>query len=67
MDVRRRPVSACVAYGVALFALYGWSTSRSPAFAPPPASETAVALVITVLAALTGAALGRRLADALGL
>jgi hypothetical protein len=67
LDPRRRPELACVGYGVALFALYGWSTSQSPAFAPrvPSAAATAVALAITAGAALAGAALGRRLADAL--
>jgi hypothetical protein len=67
LDPRRRPAAACVGYGVALLILYGWSTSHSPAFAPlvPSATETAAALVITVLASLVGAALARRLADAL--
>ena len=67
VDPRRRPVSAGVAYGVALLALYGWSTSHSPAFAPlvPSTTETAAALAITVLASLAGAVLARRLADAL--
>ncbi len=66
-DPRRRPALACVAYGVALLALYGWSTSLSPAFAPlvPTAVETTAALAITALAALVGSALARRLADAL--
>ena len=66
-DPRRRPALACVAYGVALLTLYGWSTSRSPAFAPlvPTAAETAAAVAITALAALVGAVLGRRLADTL--
>jgi hypothetical protein len=65
LDARRRPVAACLAYGIAIFALYGWSTSRSPAFPLPTTGETAVALVLAVLAALAGAALSRRLADAL--
>jgi hypothetical protein len=67
-DPRRRPAAACVAYGVALLALYGWSTSHSPAFQPliPSAAETAVAVVITGVAALAGSVMGRRLADALG-
>jgi hypothetical protein len=66
-DPRRRPALACVGYGVALLILYGWSTSHSPAFAPlvPTGAETAAALAITALAALVGAALARRLADAL--
>ena len=67
VDPRRRPALACVAYGVALLVLYGWSTSHSPAFTPlvPSATETAAALAITVLASLAGAVLARRLADAL--
>jgi hypothetical protein len=67
VDPRRRPAIACVAYGVTLFALYGWSTSHSPAFAPlvPSAPETLAALALVVLSSLVGAALARRLADAL--
>ena len=63
----RRPIVAGVGYGVALLALYGWSTSHSPAFAPlvPSAAETAAALAIAALAAVGGALLARRLADAL--
>jgi hypothetical protein len=68
VDPRRRPAMACAAYGVALLALYGWSTSHSPAFAPlvPSAAETAVAIVITGVAGLAGSVAGRRLADGLG-
>jgi hypothetical protein len=67
VDPRRRPAAACMTYGVALLALYGWSTSHSPAFAPlvPSAAETAVAIVITALAGLAGSVAGRRLADGL--
>jgi hypothetical protein len=65
VGVGHRPVAACVAYGVAIFALYGWSTHQSPAFAPPTAGETLLALVIAVACALGGAVLARRLADAL--
>lgn len=67
LDPRRRTIVACVAYGVALFALYGWSITYSAAFAPlvPSAAVTAVALALAGLAALVGAALARRLAEAL--
>ena len=67
IDVRRRPAIAGAAYGIALVALYGWSTSRAPAFAPlvPSAAETFVALVIAAVAGAVGALLGRRLADSL--
>jgi hypothetical protein len=67
IDVRRRPAVAGAAYGIALVALYGWSTSRAPAFAPlvPSAAETAIALVIAAVAGTIGAMLGRLLADSL--
>jgi len=67
LDVRRRPALAGAAYGIALLALYGWSTSRAPAFAPlvPSAAETAVAVVIAAVGGLAGAKAGRWLGDAL--
>ena len=67
IDVRRRPGLAGAAYGIALVALYGWSTSKTPAFAPlvPSASETTIALAIAALAGLAGATAGRYVADAL--
>lgn len=67
LDARRRPGAAGAAYGVALLALYGWSISQSPAFAPlvPSAAETAAAVVIAALAGVIGATAGRYLADAL--
>ena len=66
-DVRRRAALAGAAYGVALLALYGWSTSHSPAFAPlvPSAAETAAAVVLAVAAGAVGAVAGRYLAAAL--
>lgn len=68
VDPRRRPAAASVAYGVALLALYGWSTSHSAAFQPlvPSAAQTAAAVALACVAALAGSALGRRLADGLG-
>jgi hypothetical protein len=68
LDPRRRPAAACVGYGVALLALYGWSTSHSPAFQPlvPSAAETVAALALVCVAGLAGSALARRLADGLG-
>ncbi len=68
VDPRRRPAAACVAYGLALLALYGWSTSHSPAFQPlvPSAAETAVAIAITCVAALIGSVVARHLAAGLG-
>ena len=66
-DVRRRPTLACTAYGIVLVAVYGWSTSRSPAFAAlvPTAVDTAIALAIAAVAGGLGAVGGRYLADAL--
>jgi hypothetical protein len=68
VDPRRRPAAACVGYGVALLALYGWSTSHSPAFQPlvPSAAETVVALALVCVAGLAGSVVARRLADGLG-
>jgi hypothetical protein len=67
LDARRRPVAATVAYAVALFAAVGWLLGRSPAFGPllPDAATTAVALALTVAAALLGGLAARWLADAL--
>ena len=67
VDVRRRPALASAAYGVVLVAVYGWSTSRSPAFAAlvPAALDTALALGIAAVAGGLGALGGRYLADAL--
>jgi hypothetical protein len=67
VDPRRRPAPACVAYGLALLVLYGWSTSRSPAFQPlvPSAGQTAAAIALTGVAGVLGSLLGRRLADGL--
>ena len=67
IDVRRRPGAAGAAYGVAMVLLYGWSTSRAPAFAPlvPSLAETTLALVIAAAAGLLGGIAGRYLAEAL--
>jgi hypothetical protein len=67
LDARRRPGVAGAAYGVALLALYGWSISTSPAFAPlvPSATETAVAVVVAAVAGAVGGQAGRHLAEAM--
>jgi hypothetical protein len=67
VDPRRRPLAATGAYAVAVFALTGWALARSPAFAPvaPGIAETAVALLLTLLAALAGGLAATRLADLL--
>jgi hypothetical protein len=67
VDLRRRPAAACIAYGVTMLALFGWSIGRTPAFRPLAASpaETALAIAITVVAALLGSGAGRWIADVL--
>jgi hypothetical protein len=67
VDLRRRPAAACIAFGVTMVALYGWSIGQTPAFRAQAASpaETALALAITVVAALIGSGAGRRIADVL--
>ena len=67
VDVRRRPAVACAAYGVAMLVLFGWSIGQTPAFRPgvPSPAETAVALAITLVAALIGSRVGRWIADTL--
>ena len=67
MDLRRRPAAACIAYGVTMLALYGWSIGQTPAFRPmaPAPVETALALAFTVIAALIGSVAGRWIADVL--
>jgi hypothetical protein len=67
LDPRRRPALGGTVYGVALLALYGWSTSQSPAFAPlmPSATENALAVALAAAAGMLGGAAGRRVADAL--
>jgi hypothetical protein len=64
VDARRRPVRASVAYGVALFTVFGWLLAHSPAFGArvPGVAATAVALALTVAAGFTGGAGGARLA-----
>jgi hypothetical protein len=54
VDARRRPVAATLAYAVTLFALLAWRLPSRPslaAMAPGP-PETAVALLLTLAAAL---------------
>jgi hypothetical protein len=67
IDPRRRPVTATVVYGITLLATMAWALSRSPAFAPltPGISVTLIALILTILAALTSAATARWLSDTL--
>src|SRR5262249_12776196 len=64
LDPRRRPVAAAMGWAIALFAIYGTSLARSPAFHPmaPGAAATAIALVLTVAAAVLGGRAARGLA-----
>jgi hypothetical protein len=66
-DVRRRPALACIAYGLAMLALFGWSIGQKPAFRPqaPSIPETMLAVLITVIAGVLGAGAGRWVADLL--
>jgi hypothetical protein len=67
VDPRRRPLPATLVYAVGLFAFWGLTIGRTPAFQPmmPGPAETVVALLITIGAALVGGAAARRLADTL--
>ncbi len=61
VDARRRPVLATLVYGLALFVVIGAALARLPAFQglTPSAPVTAVAALLTALAALAGGALAR--------
>ena len=67
LDARTRPRAASLGYAVTLFALVGWRLAVSPAFGPmtPGAGATLIALILTVVAAVVGAAAGTRLSLAL--
>jgi hypothetical protein len=66
-DPRLRPIGATVVHGVTLFAGSGWYLASRPAFQPmiPGPTETVVALIVAVGAALVGALVARWLAVAL--
>jgi hypothetical protein len=68
VDARRRPVVASAGYAVALFAVIGSLLATRPAFRPlvPGPGTTALALALTVLAAVAGGVAGRWLAERLG-
>jgi len=67
IDGRRRPLAATVAYAAALCLTTTWALGQTRAFAPlvPGATDTALALVLALGAALGGGYLGNRLAEAL--
>jgi hypothetical protein len=65
LDPRRRAVGASVGWAVALFVIYGAILGGSPAFHPmaPDAAATALALGVTVAAAILGGLAARQLSD----
>ena len=67
LDARRRPVAATVAYAVLFFAIGGWRIGRLPALAPmaPALGAVVLALAFTIVTALVGGFVARRLADRL--
>ncbi|PYN49073.1 MAG: hypothetical protein DME00_09990 [Candidatus Rokuibacteriota bacterium] len=67
LDPRRRPVLATVIYAGGLFALWGLTTGRMPAFQPmmPGLGPTVGALLITIAMALIGGTAARWLAGSL--
>ncbi len=64
---RQRPELAAMAYGAALLVTSSRAFAGNPAFAPqvPGAPETAVGLLLVLVAGAIGGHLGRRLSDAL--
>jgi hypothetical protein len=61
-------VAATVAYALALFALLAWRLPSRPSLVAmaPGAAETAIALLLTLAAALVAGLTARWLSDALG-
>jgi hypothetical protein len=62
VDGRRRPIAASIVSGLVLWAGVGLALARQPAFAQslPSTAATAVALVVTWIAAIVGGALATR-------
>jgi hypothetical protein len=67
LDARRRARFATLGYAATLFFVVGWVLSTRPALAPlvPGPVESALALALTLAAALVGAAAARALSDSL--
>jgi hypothetical protein len=67
VDPRRRPLPATLVYAVGLFAFWALVIGQTAAFEPmsPGLGWTVVALLVTVVMALIGGAVARRLADIL--
>ena len=67
LNPRRRPVAATLVYAASLFAVWGFSMGLTPALRPmvPGVGPTAVALLLTVIAALAGGIAADRLAGGL--
>jgi hypothetical protein len=65
VDARRRWMWASTLFGLSLFAIYGYVIGQRPAFQEvlPTVMETAIALPLTVAAALAGGAGGRAFAQ----
>jgi len=67
LDPRRRPVPATLVYAVGLFAVWGVTIGRTPAFQPmvPALGPTAAALLITLAMALVGGGAAHGLGNSL--
>src|SRR5688572_10743991 len=67
LDPRRRPRLATVGYAATLFVAVNVVLSARPAFAPlvPGTAETLAAFTVTLLAAVIGATVARRVADSI--
>jgi hypothetical protein len=67
LDPRRRPVPASVCYAAGLFALWGLTIGRTPAFAPmmPGVGITVAAFLLTMAAAFIGGTAAGRLSQSL--
>ena len=63
VDARRRPVAAALACGLTMLVAAGLVLARLPAFAQslPSALDTTLAAILTVLAAVAGGVLARRI------
>ncbi len=68
VDPRRRPIAATVVYAAVLFGVTADGLARAPAFRPlvPTVGESAVAIALTLAAAVLGALAAHRLARVLG-
>jgi hypothetical protein len=67
VDPRRRPVSATLAYAIALFGSSAWMLSQSVVFGPlfPTPLQTSTAFALTLIAAIIGGVFARWVATSL--